>query len=105
MKLAFALVLALGFGAGAACGSNHDNGDGAGDDDDGMGDDDDGSGGPNDGDGDADRCGTLHAVIRDFKIEHPDFEVVPDRDEVVAGLVDATITPGGKPTLSATAPA
>jgi fibro-slime domain-containing protein len=102
MKLALSLVLALAFGC-AACGSDGNHGNGADDDDDSMGDDDD-SGGPNNGGDDSDRCGTLHAVIRDFKISHPDFEVVPDRDEVVAGLVNATITPGGKPSLSATAP-
>ncbi len=50
------------------------------------------------------QCGTLHGVIRDFKIEHPDFEVTPAVDQVVAGLVNPTITPGGKPTLSPTAP-
>ena len=51
-------------------------------------------------------CGTLHAVIRDFKIDHPDFEVVPAEPAgIVPGIVVATITPGGKPTLSPTAPA
>ncbi len=51
------------------------------------------------------QCGTLHGVIRDFKIEHPDFEVTPAVDQVVTGLVNPLITPGGKPTLSPSAPA
>lgn len=51
------------------------------------------------------QCGTLRAVIRDFSIAHPDFEVTPANDEVIEGLVMPTITPGGRPVLSATPPA
>ena len=48
-------------------------------------------------------CGTLRALIRDFKISHPDFEVVPaNGNAAITGLVNATITPGGQPTLSTT---
>ena len=46
------------------------------------------------------QCGTLHAVIRDFKIDHPDFEITPPNDVVIAGIVAPTITPGGKPKLA-----
>jgi fibro-slime domain-containing protein len=61
-------------------------------------------GGANGG-SDTQLCGTLRGKIRDFKIEHPDFEVTPAVDQVVAGLVLDTITPGGTPTLSPQAPA
>jgi fibro-slime domain-containing protein len=53
---------------------------------------------------DAQRCGSLTATIRDFKIDHPDFEVVPAVDAVIEGIVLPTITPGGKPRLSPMAP-
>jgi fibro-slime domain-containing protein len=82
---------------------------------------DDGTGAPLDGDAGIDatspvdvggfgddnppQCGTLRATIRDFKIDHPDFEVTPAADTVIPGLVEATITPGGRPAYRATAPA
>lgn len=65
----------------------------------------DGGGGDATPTGDAGACGTLRAVLRDFKIDHPDFEVVPAADVVVQGLVAPTIMLGGKPTLAPTAPA
>jgi fibro-slime domain-containing protein len=76
-----------------------------GDDDDRMDDGGNGGSGSGSGSGSDDagpQCGTLRAVIRDFKIDHPDFEVVPANDQVIPGLVASTITPGGKPTLSTT---
>ena len=109
MNRTLAILLVL-----TACGSNQDNGHGAGGGadagaggDGGVG---DGSAGSDAGDISAD-CGTLRGVIRDFhdstKVAgaNPDFEVTPPNDVVVHGLVNPTITPGGKPTLSATAPA
>jgi len=57
------------------------------------------------GDGGGDMCGTLRATIRDFRIDHPDFEVTPAADTVIEGLVMPTITPGDPPTLAANAPA
>lgn len=56
------------------------------------------------GDGGEPVCGTLRAVIRDFPIAHPDFEIEPQTDVVVRGIVNPTITPGGTPTLSPTSP-
>src|SRR6185369_11946258 len=101
MKVALSLALAL-----TACGSNSGGGGSGGAD----------GGGPNGGGGQTDanngtggnqspECGTLRGAVRDFKIEHPDFEVVPANDVVIKGLVNPTITPGGKPALSASAPA
>ncbi|MDX2090412.1 MAG: fibro-slime domain-containing protein [Kofleriaceae bacterium] len=73
------------------------------------GSDDDGGGNEDsnidNGDGGSGQCGTLRAVIRDFKIDHPDFEVVPANDVVIPGLVMSTMTPGGKPMLAANPPA
>jgi fibro-slime domain-containing protein len=52
------------------------------------------------------RCGTLRAKLRDFKIEHPDFEAdISGGAGLVQGIVSSTIVPGGKPTLSPTRPA
>ena len=107
MKLTVAIVLVL-----AACGSNNGNGNGNGNVDGGGGGSGSGSGDAGSGDGTAEAdCGTLRGVIRDFhdstKVAgaNPDFEVTPPNDVVVQGLVNPTITPGGKPTLSATASA
>jgi fibro-slime domain-containing protein len=110
MKLALAALLVLaacgknnGDGSGPVDGGGPGNGDGGGSDSGVVGD-----GGSDGGDED---CGTLRGVIRDFhdhtKVAgaNPDFEVTPNQDEVVRGLVTATITPGGKPTLSANPPA
>jgi fibro-slime domain-containing protein len=111
MKLALATLLVL-----AACGSgNNGNGNGSGGDAGagggaGNGSDAGSGSGAGDGSGDDADCGTLSGVIRDFhdstKVTgaNPDFEVTPANDVVVKGLVDPTITPGGKPVLSATAP-
>jgi len=98
MKLILCIAFAL-----TACGSNGDSG-GAG----GAGGADGGGTGQSDGgtgSNQSPECGTLRGVIRDFKIAHPDFEVVPPNDVVIKGLVNPTITPGGRPTLSANAPA
>lgn len=94
----FALLLAIL----AACGDDHGGSGGDGGPGDGGTAD---TGGNGDATGDAMNCGSLHAVIRDFKIDHPDFEVTPANDVVIQGLVATTITPGGKPTLSASPPA
>jgi len=90
-RFPFALVALLA----GACGGGDIGGDGGAGSGDGGGDGDGGSGG----------CGTLQATIRDFAIAHEDFEVVPAADVVVTGLVANTITPGGKPSLSANPPA
>ena len=101
MKLALSIVLAL-----AACGGDGSGGNGntdGGGDGNGTATGGDGSGAG--GDGANLECGTLRGVIRDFKIAHPDFEVVPNPDAVVPGLVNPTMPPGGKPTLATNAPA
>jgi fibro-slime domain-containing protein len=92
MRLCLASVLLLA----AACGPN--DGGGAGDDDG----DDDGIGGP-----DATvqppgmACGRLDAVVRDFKIEHPDMEE-PDGDSDFSypGLVETTLGADRTPTYA-----
>jgi fibro-slime domain-containing protein len=109
MKLTLSIVLVLaacGGDDGASGSADGGNGGGDGGNRDGGGDGDGGNGdGGGSADGGGDQCGTLRGVIRDFKIAHPDFEVVPANDVVIEGLVNATITPGGKPTLNAGAPA
>jgi fibro-slime domain-containing protein len=95
IRLSILLVLV------AACGGDDNGGSGTGD---GGGTGDDDGGGSNVGD-DSQSCGTLHGVIRDFQIAHPDFEVTPAEDKVILGLVASTITPGGVPSLSANPPA
>ena len=104
MKLALSISLLL-----AACGSEGGNGSGNdGGNDAGSGKDagnGSGSDAGTDPDGSELECGTLRGVIRDFKIDHPDFEVVPANSVVIPGLVSSTITPGGKPTLSQSAAA
>jgi fibro-slime domain-containing protein len=71
-----------------------DQGDGDGDgdgDDDGDGDGDGDGEGDGDGDGDGDDCGnTLHAIIRDFDTDHPDFE----NDEFQSNNWNDVATPG-----------
>jgi fibro-slime domain-containing protein len=88
-----ALVLAL---AVTACGPS-----GGGDIDATGGDDGgstDGSGGGSDGGGDGDavdeQCGQLHATIRDFKADHPDFEGATGNDR---GLVQNQLSGDNKP--------
>jgi len=83
---------------------------GCGDDNGGAGTGDAGGDGHGSGDGGttddappAQECGTLHAVIRDFKNDHPDFGIAPPSDVVVPNIVAATITPGGKPALASPA--
>lgn len=73
----------------AACGGNSDgngNGDGGNGDGGGSG---DGGGG-----GDAGQCGTLSAIVRDFRAAHPDFEGTLGNDR---GLVRPDLGGDGKP--------
>lgn len=52
-------------------------------------------GGDGGGGGDAGACGQLTATVRDFKIDHPDFEVDPYGDD--RGLVAVDLGTGNKP--------
>lgn len=98
-SFARASLLLLLVACGDDGGSGNPDGDNGGD---GGGGEDSGS---NNDDGGSQQCGTLRAVIRDFKIDHDDFEVVPANDVVIQGLVQPTITPGGKPVLATNPPA
>ena len=49
--------------------------------------------------GDGTRCGLLRARVRDFKIEHPDFEGVVN-GRVVPGIVQQQLGPDDKPALN-----
>lgn len=100
---ATAMVALAGAAALAGCGDDGHSSDGSGDDGIDAATTTDGPGALLDAG--LTQCGTLHAVIRDFKIEHPDFEPDGSMDVVVPGLVAPTITPGGTPTLSTNPPA
>jgi fibro-slime domain-containing protein len=78
----------------AACGPAHSpaiDGAGGGGDDGGGG----SGSGSGSGGGDAESCGQLAVTFRDFKIEHPDFEVDPYGDD--RGLVKVDLGGDGKP--------
>jgi fibro-slime domain-containing protein len=111
--ITLAALLAVPTAACAPSGSNSDNGSDSDSDSDNNDNNDnndndgfefiDASIGPGHDGGTVPQCGALQATVRDFTMDHPDFETF-DGDFVFPGLLENTLGPDGKPVYAAAGP-